>query len=72
MNYTMPGIDGETRTAGIPTLIQKVIFNYSLFYDFFHEACVQTDKQLFSCVTDEEWKLLIEIESIVEPLARFA
>ena len=41
-NYTILGIDGETRSAGIPTLIQKIVFNYSLLYEFFTEECPQS------------------------------
>ena len=71
VNYTVPGIDGETRAAGIPTLIQKVVFNYSLLHEFFTEECPHTEQEVFTCITEEEWNLLIEMEAIVEPLAKF-
>ena len=67
----LPSIDGETRAAGIPTLIQKVVFNYSLLHEFFTEECPVTEQEVFTCITEEEWNLLIEIEAIVEPLAKF-
>ena len=70
-NYTIPGIDGETRAAGIPTLIQKVVFNYSLLHKFFTEECPHTEQEVFTCITEDEWILLIEIEAITEPLAKF-
>lgn len=71
LKYTIPGIDGDTRAAGIPTLIQKVVFNYCLLKEFFTEKCVQSEQEVFTCITEDEWILLIELEAIVEPLAKF-
>ena len=50
-SYVIPGIDGETRTAGIPT-------RFCLFEGFFTEACVAGDQDLFTCVSENEWKQL--------------
>eukprot|EP00957_Ditylum_brightwellii_P205031 15341889-Ditylum_brightwellii.AAC.1 len=70
-NYTVPGIDGDTRVADCHKIIQIVVFNYLLLKKYFQKQTAK-DTEIFMCISEDEWILLIEMEAILQPIAVFA
>ncbi|KAG1711378.1 hypothetical protein DVH05_008632 [Phytophthora capsici] len=66
-------VDVDVRVASVVKLFRRSIVNYAAYKLYFETVKdAKDDKAIFSCISSVEWKLVIEMEAIVNRLAQLA
>ncbi|KAE9272461.1 hypothetical protein PR003_g30195 [Phytophthora rubi] len=73
--YNLPrintSIDAKTRVGYATTLLRRSVYNYYAFTKYF-ETAASTEQATWQKLSDEDWNLIVEMESITNQLAQFS
>ncbi|OWY90197.1 hypothetical protein PHMEG_00041788 [Phytophthora megakarya] len=65
-------VDVEVRVASTISVFQRTIVNFKAFEKYFERCDPDDDPSVFKSLTDDDWKLMVELEPVLNNISHLA